>query len=468
MTAVITPTTIPGPRPMPLLGTHGNTLRFFRDPIGYMRMLHRTFGSVAGIVQNTTHWAFAFGPDYNRYLLTNPDIFYANLAFLPSAPDSSLRRLTSGLLSMNTDQHKRHRSLMLPLFQKQQVETYRDDIVAITQALLSHWRIGQHLDIAAAMRFLTLRIVSTVLLGVHADRDVHSVATALHQWIAAYTSVAVHLFPKDLPGTPYRHLLRVSEHLDSTLRAIVAEKRALPANRRDLLALLIQAHDDDGIQLSDDELIGHANLLFIAGHETSANALAWTLLLLAQHPHILHDLRDELDGTLHGSPPSAEQAHQLPFLDRVVKESLRVLPPSTYAERMGSQPFDLGPYHLPKGAYVGFSSFMTHHMPELYTEPKRFNPDRWLSIAPSPYEYLPFGAGPRMCLGAAFAMLEIKIVLAMILQQFNLELAPHATIDYQFRVTLQPRQIPMIVRDQNRRDVPTSIRGTIRALVALP
>lgn len=460
---------IPGPRPMRIAGRLGNTVRFFRDPFSYLRAIHQAYGPIAAFIENTPHWVFALGPEYNRYLLTNPDIFYSNLAFLSAPPDSALQHLTAGLLSMNGDQHKCHRRLMMPLFQKRQVDTYRDDIVAITQQSLDSWPSGRRLDIARAMRMLTLRIVCTILLGIDPDRDLRSVIAPLLQWAASFTSVGVHLLPKDLPLTPYRRFRRSSEHLEILLRAIIAEKRANGAGRRDVLTLLVQAHDEDNIGISDTDLIGHANLLFLAGFETSANALIWTLFLLSQHPQIQADLLDELDGVLRGAAPTVEQLSQLPLLDRVVKESMRVLPPVAYTERMGAQPFELGPYTLPKGAYVGFSAYMTHHLPELYPEPERFFPDRWLSIDPSPYEYLPFGAGNRMCLGAAFAMLEIKLLLAMILQRYRLEMPPHTTVDYQFRITLTPkRELPMLVYPQDRQLRHTPVRGAIRLMVDLP
>ncbi len=146
--------------------------------------------------------------------------------------------------------------------------------------------------------------------------------------------------------------------------------------------MLIQARDEDGRGLSDAELIGQATVLFIAGHETSANALTWTLFLLSQHPRVLGDLCDELRGTLHGGAPSVDQLDQLPLLDRVIKESMRLPPPASLSLRVSTAPFELGQHQLPRGTTVFFSQYITHHMPDLYPEPERFLPERWQTINP--------------------------------------------------------------------------------------
>jgi cytochrome P450 len=276
------------------------------------------------------------------------------------------------------------------------------------------------------------------------------------------------LLPIDLPGLPLRRLLRLSDRLDADIRAMVERRRASLGGERDVLAMLLHARDEDGASMSDAELIGQATVLFIAGHETSSNALTWTLFLLSQHPQVLGDLRDELHGVLRGDAPAAAQLGRLPLLDRVVKESMRLLPPASISLRVSTAPFKLGPYELPRGTTVFFSQYATHHMPELYPEPERFLPERWLAIDPPVYEYLPFGAGPRMCIGATFALLEIKIALAMIVQRYQLALQPGARIDRRLRITLSPRQgMPMIVLPPDRAPPVNRPRGNIREMVDL-
>jgi cytochrome P450 len=460
-------TPIPGPRAMPLVGWRGNLLRFGADPLGYIRRLHHSYGELAAFIQDRPGWMFAFGPAYNHLLLSNPDLFYSK-PFLDAPPGSALERLISGLLSMNGPAQRQRRKLMLPAFHKKRIETYRDDMVAVTQQVLDGWRPGARLDIAREMQKLTLRIASKALFGLDTTAQADQLGITIKRWLNLLDSMGPTLFPIDLPGTPLHRLLRLSERLEADITAMIARKRTMLDDDRDILAMLIQARDEGGGGLSDAELIGQATVLFIAGHETSSNALTWTLFLLSQHPRVLDELCEELHGALRGGAPSIEQLDRLPLLERVIKESMRLLPPASLGLRVSTAPFELGPYQLPRGATVFFSQYITHHMPELYPEPQRFQPERWLTIDPSIYEYLPFGAGPRMCIGATFALFEIKIALALILQRCRLELRPGARIDRRIRITLSPQHgMPMAVLPAGHRIAPLRPRGNINEMVAL-
>jgi cytochrome P450 len=460
-------TPIPGPRAMPLVGWRGNLLRFGADPLGYVRWLHRGYGELVAFIQDRPGWMFAFGPEYNHLLLSNPDLFYSK-PFMNTPANSALERLTSGLLSMNGPPQRQRRKLMMPAFHKKRIETYRDDMVAVAQQVLDGWRPGQPLDIAREMQKLTLRIASKALFGLDTTAQADQLGSMIRRWLNLLDSMGPTLFPVDLPGMPLRRLLRLSERLEADIMAMITRKQAALGDDRDVLAMLIQARDEDGGGLSDAELIGQATVLFIAGHETSSNALTWTLFLLSQHPRVLGDLCDELSGALRGGAPSVELLDQLPLLERVIKESMRLLPPASLSLRVSTAPFQLGPYQLPRGATVFFSQYITHHMPELYPEPERFLPDRWLAINPSAYEYLPFGAGPRMCIGATFALFEIKIALALILQRYRLELRPGARIDRRLRITLSPQDgMSMTALAPNRSVTARRPRGNINEMVAL-
>jgi cytochrome P450 len=183
-----------------------------------------------------------------------------------------------------------------------------------------------------------------------------------------------------------------------------------------------------------------------------------------QHPRICADLLDELEGTLHGSAPTVEQLAQLPLLENVVKESLRLLPPAPIGIRIVAADCELGGYALPQGANVVNSEFITHRLPDLYAEPDRFQPERWFTLERSTYEYLPFAAGPHMCIGWAFAMQELKVVLAMLLQRYRLAVVPGATIAP--HIGMRPvRGMPMLVLGQDRQFQRASVRGGINELV---
>jgi cytochrome P450 len=453
---------------MPVLGRYGNLIRFHHDPVASLLHFYRAYGQLVAFVRDDPAWLFAFGPEYLPDVLTNTAQLHINLLFYAAPPDSSLRRLTAGLLGMNGDQHRQHRRLVQPAFHKKQVETYHDAMVAITHHALDHWQPGQYYDVAQEMQRLTFRVVCRVLFGLDDSWEAEQVGSLMKRWLQLFSSMSVFLFPKDLPGTPYRRLLALSEELEASVRPLIVQRRIVDAQHGDVLNGLICARDADGTAMTDSDLIGHANLLFIAGHDTSANALTWTLFLLAQHPSAMADVLDELDGILQGNPPTIAQLSQLPLLEHVIKESLRLLPPASYGQRRSVEPFILGSYQLPKGVTIGFSPLVTHRIADLYPEPDRFVPERWATIMPSPYEYLPFGAGSHACIGAPFAMMELKTILAILLQRYRLTLVPGAKIDCQIKITLSPKfGMPMLVMPQDRQFIRSSVRGSIQSVVDL-
>lgn len=358
---------------------------------------------------------------------------------------------------------------MMPTFHRKQVELYRDEMVGYTEDVLQRWQPGQTIDLSHAMQMLTLRITSKTLFGIDTTDQAEGVGQLVRRSLdTPFFSPQIMMFPFDLPGTPFHRSLRTAKALDHALLQLIQRKRSRLDEQHDVMATLIQARGEDNGTLSDQELLGHAITLLIAGHETTANTLSWTLLLLDQHPRVLADVVDEVSGVLRGSAPTVEQLGRMPLLERVIKESMRLLPTAAIGSRVSTGPFELGPYHFPRRTFVNFSQYLTHRLPELYPEPQRFKPERWETIDPSPYEYLPFGAGPRMCIGATFAMTELRIVLAMLLQRFRLAVVPDAQIDWGMTITLGIKgPLPMTVVAQDRRFSKTTIRGSIHELVDL-
>lgn len=458
---------LPGPRPTPVLGWRGNVVQFLRDQIRYLTHARR-YGELVGFAEGFAGLVMTFSPACTRQLLTDPDLFYSN-PFVQSPPDTALRRLTVGLLSMNGPQHRQMRKLIMPAFHRKAVESYAAAMVALTEELLGGWHVGQQFDLARAMQRLTLFIASRALYGLDAVEATERIGGMLRRWLALHEAPLTMLLPYDRPGLTYRRLLRASEQFEALFRELIAWKRRNLDGQHDVLAMLLHARDEHGAPLSDAELVGQASILLNAGHETTSNALTWTLFLLAQHPHVLSDLRDEVRGVLRGSPPTPAQLARLPLLDRVIRESMRLLPPVCYSFRVSTAPFQMGPYEFGRGTGLFFSQYTTHHDPELYADPQRFLPQRWETIDPSPYEYLPFGAGPRMCIGATFAMMEIKIVLSMLVQRFTLAVQPNARIDRQIKITLSPKYgMPVQVGPPDCAPAPGRVRGNVREMVALP
>jgi cytochrome P450 len=457
----------PGPAPLPILGRYGRKMQFYRDPIAYHYHVYQTYGTLASFIAGGRK-LLAYGQEYNRQILNQPDLFNVQRMAAPAAEDSSLYRLGLGLNSMNGELHRRQRRLMLPAFHRQHVEHYRDTMVVIAEQLIAQLPLGQVSDVAQLMRQITLCIASATLFGVDATQDAGSLGHQIARWVKLNTNRAVYLLPYDLPGTPLRRLMRLSEELEAYMRSLIQSRRAAPGDRHDALALLAHAQDEDGSLLTEAEVIGQATLLFLAGFETSAVALTWTLFLLAQHPQVLADVVDELESALHGAAPTVAQTQSLPLLERAIKESLRLFPPAIHGGRIATQPFEMGGYEFPAGTKVMYSEYITHRIPDVYPQPQRFLPERWAGPEPSAFAYIPFLAGPRRCLGAEFAMLELKIVLALLLQRYRFTMPSRARIDRSVLFTLAPKHgMPMLIERQTRHWTKVPVDGDIHEMVDL-
>jgi cytochrome P450 len=342
-------------------------------------------------------------------------------------------------------------------------------MAAIVDDELGQWRPGTVRDLRDDMTFLTLRIVARCLVGeTVTDRGEGSIGALIQRTLRLGLKPTVFLLPVDVPGLPYRRFLDAVENTDRAVRKAIASKRAGELQGHDMLAMLLQARCEDGARLTEDHVIEHTGVMFIAGQETSANALIWTLLLLSQHPSVAADLLDEIAGAARGGALSAEQIDGLPFLDAVVRESLRVLPPVPMNARIVARDTELRGYALPAGAHLLVSLFHTHRAPGIFDHPDRFDPHRWARCKPGAYEFSPFGVGPRTCIGAQFAVMEIKLVLAMLLQRFRLEFIPGTRVDRAAVITMSVKgRLPMRINPQDRQFARGvgGIAGNIRDMV---
>lgn len=477
-------TDAPGPAPMPLLGAAGTVIRYATDPIGFAGRIFREYGDVAMLVRapirvmspNGHGVVLVNGAKHNREILTQHDRYHMYALpgrFYPEGEASPrevpVRRTMTGLFHVNDDEHRRHRRLLMPAFQKTRIDGYRDDMAALSTELVDRWRDGEVRDVHADMTELTLRIATKTLFGEDAGEDGLRLAQRMQAWLVTMFGIGM-MIARDWPLLPYRRWLDLTAALDRETVAILRRKRDKGATGTDMLSALIAARDDDGTGLTEDELVGHTGVVFAAGHETSTNALAWTLLLLSQHPDVARDLADELTGALHGEAPTVDDLAKLPLLDGVVKESMRVLPPVPLHPRLVAKDSELGGYKLPKNTEIFLSIYHMHMDPDVFADPRAFSPRRWERIKPSTFEYNPFSAGPRMCIGAAFATMEIKIALATILQRFSVETPEGSRVSPRVAITMAPAGgLRMrVVRGPGAARRAVQVRGRIRDLVRLP
>jgi len=260
------------------------------------------------------------------------------------------------------------------------------------------------------------------------------------------------LLPTWVP-LPTSHLLnRAVGRLDKVIYGIIEQRRASGQTSGDLLSVFLQVQDDEGIGMTDRQLHDEIMTLFLAGHETTANVLSWTWLLLGQNPEVEEKLFEELRRVLGGRVPTPTDLPRLSYTDTVLRESMRLYPPVWVIGRRALAPFRLGEYELPADTNVLISQLLMHRDARYFPEPERFDPDRWRGNDPRSaslprFAYFPFGGGPRVCIGAGFGMMEAVLLLATIAQQFRIQIAPGQTVKMQPTVTLRPRSgIPVTLK----------------------
>lgn len=427
----------PGPSSRAFLRS---TLRPGTNPIARFTALQARYGNAFAFHLRGRHFTMFIGPDANQYLLATNAAAFAQGASVRLGPI-----LGKGLLTSDGPVHATQRRLVQPAFHRGQIEGYQATMAAETVRMLDTWRADQTLDFSVAMHDLTLTIVGRTLFDVdlaHQSGDIGQSVTAMIGFLR-FRPVALFNRQIDLPGFPYHRFLQSKAKMDAMIYGLIAERRARGTDSGDILSMLLAARDDDGTMMTDMQVRDQVLTFLAAGHETTATALAWTFMLLSQYPEVRQRLMDEIVNVLGDRLPTAADLARLTYLEYVVKESLRLYPPAWAGTRIAQKDVELRGYRLPKGTIVGFSQYLTHRMPEHFTEPERFLPDRFdpnHGEQHQPYAYIPFGAGPRSCIGSGFAMMELKTIVPIILQRFRPDLVPGQRIEIEPLVTLRAKR----------------------------
>jgi cytochrome P450 len=379
-------------------------------------------------------------PGRRTMLLSHPDdiehvLVTENRRFIKNYALSFLQPLLgNGLLLNEGDSWLRQRKLIQPAFSKPRVESYGPAMVEASDRMLRGWRAGETLDLAPELHKLTMTIAARTLLGIDISGQFGEVVaclqTVLHDFLARFRAAIP--APYWLPTPRNLRLKRAVRRLDAILQELIEERRASNNWGGDFLSILMQARDeDDGTGASDRQLRDEVMTLFVAGHETTANTLSWTLYLLGLHPEIQRQVRDEVRDVLGERPPTAADLPKLTLCERVIRESMRLFPPAYVIGRRPLEDITIGGHFIAKGTNVLMSQWIVHRDARWYNEPLSFAPDRWadgLANRLPKYAYFPFGGGPRVCIGNTFAMFEATLILAMIAQRFELALvSPNRT-----------------------------------------
>jgi cytochrome P450 len=371
--------------------------------------------------------------------------------------------LGDGLLTSEHEFHRRQRKLISPGFQHRRVSTYGASMASYAEAACPAWKDGETVDVAVAMMKLTLAIAGKTMF----NADLEGEAGELGQALTVANHYAIDQISSFLPlpiGWPTPRNLRARKaigRLNQTVYRMIAERRSSGSDPGDVLSMLLGAEEEgSGSKMSDAEVRDEVMTLFLAGHETTANALAWTFYLLSRHPDVYLRLRAEVDGVLGGRTPTMQDLPRMPYAMQVFKEAMRLYPPGYIIGRESLREVDLGPYKLPAKTTLFINIYGMHRNAKYFPDPEKFDPDRF---APEREKmmtrssYIPFSGGPRICIGSQFALIEGHMVLAALTQRVTFEAISSAVVEADPLITLRPRGgVPLRVR---RRGAPKSAPG---------
>lgn len=474
---------VPGPiSRLPGVGPALAVLRFARDPLERMEELFTRYGDIVSLDrrggtrifssrETCRGTIFGRGPEFLRVVELDGTSFHRSATtgriFPRGEADSrrdKLRECGTGLFAVNGAEHARHRKSLSPAFSNRNVEEWIPAFSEIALRTADSWQESQEIDLYDELKDITLRCATLSLFGRELGLT-SPIAVAAEETLRALISPSVLFAQWDLPGFPYRGLLDNVGKFSEEAHNIVAQRRSEGARGNDLLSILIRQTG-----LSDREVVGHAGVLLAAGHETTAFAITIALFLLAQHPEVASHVAEEVHGTLRGGIPSPDDLRSMPLLERVINESLRLLPPAPWTARETSRRTSVLGYELETGTELVLAIFHTQRMPEIWQEPTCFRPDRWESTTPNPYEFNPFGGGARTCIGRNFAMMEMRLLLSLLLNRFRFELSP-TPVDLSVSITMSLTSgLGVRVRkaDGNWKRERSPASGNIHRYVTLP
>ena len=359
------------------------------------------------------------------------EIFTGDPERLPAGETRIILRPLVGqhsLLLLDGARHRHQRRLMMPPFHGERMQAYGEVMREITDRVIEGWPAGRPFPLQPQMQKITLDVILRTVYGIDEDTDLRRLRDRLTELLsrgANPLNLIPWLQPLLGPFTGRRRIEQLLREVDEILYAQIARRRAEGGSgREDVLAMLVEARDEAGQPMSDVELRDELITLLVAGHETTATSLAWAFHLILQHPQVMDKLRAELRLIVGSGPVAPQHVAKLEYLDATIKETQRLNPILPVVGRRLHAPMRLGGRDLPAGAVAAPCIYLTHRRPDLWPNPEQFDPGHFLGKRPSPYEFFPFGGGIRHCLGAAFAIYEMKIVLARVLSRVALRPAP--------------------------------------------
>ncbi len=428
----------PGPKGPPIIGIYPY---FRKDPAAFLLKLSQEYGDLVYFTLGSQKIYFLNRPEFVQdILVTNQHKFIKSRML-----QRSKVLLGEGLLTSEGQFHLRQRRLAQPAFHRERLIGYSRSMSEIAVRHSMRWRAGETRDISRDMMRLTLAVVAQTLFSADVDKDAQSVGEALDHVMSMFDTL---LLPwadllQKLPIPQMQRFEKARDQLDRIIYGLIREHREAGVDRGDLLSMLLLAQDeDDGGVMTDKQVRDEALTLFLAGHETTSNALTWTWYLLSQHPDVEQKLHEELQTVLNGRTPQFEDLPQLRYTEMVFAESMRLYSPAWAIGRMSIEDHEVDGYRIPAQSIVILSPYAMHRNARFWPDPERFNPDRWTAEARDSrpkLAYFPFGAGPRICIGERFAWMEGMLVLATYAQNWRLRLEPGHKVQTLPQLTLRTR-----------------------------
>ncbi len=437
MSTLAPPRSPPGPQQQWLFG---NLKEFGRDRLGALSRWAQEFGDVVWARFGPRYVVFINHPDLVEEVLVNQNRKFIKHYRLRDAT----RTLGQGLLISEGEFWRGQRKLVQPAFHRERIAAYGRLMVDLTERMLGTWADGQVRDAQDDMMRLTLEIVAKTLFDAEIGGDSANVSAAMETLMQAFVVRTASLIspPHWLPTPMNIRVEHAVRRLERILLSIIAERRQSGEDRGDLLSMLLRAQDEEsGRRMSDAQLRDEVMTLFMAGHETTANTLAWTWFLLAGHPEAEARLHAELDQVLDGRAPTISDLPRLSYTESVINETLRVYPTVWMVGREAIEPVELAGYSIPVGTTIFMPQWVIHRDARWFDDPDAFRPERWeggLMGRIHRYAYFPFGGGPRICIGNNFALMEATLILATLAQKFRLSLTPDAEVTPLPTMTLRP------------------------------
>ena len=429
----------PGPRRIiPLAGL----LAYRKGPLPFFQNLAAQYGDISYFRLGPQEAFFLNHPDYIKdVLVTNHQLFHKGLAL-----QRAKRLLGEGLLTSEDEFHRRQKRLAQPAFHRARIASYANVMTDYASQTRERWHDGDELDMSEEMMRLTLGIVGKTLFDADVVSDAQEVGEAMTVVMDLFNTITIPFFEllQKLPLPQLRRFDVAKLKLDAIIYRLIDERRRSGQDHGDLLSMLLLAQDTegDGGGMSDEHLRDEVMTIFLAGHETTANALTWTWYLLSQNPEAEAKLHEEVDRVLAGRLPEFEDVAQLKYTEMVLSESMRLFPPAWALGRLAMENFEIGGYVVPKKSLVLMSQYVMHRDPRYFAEPLRFDPERWTPEARESrlqFSYFPFGGGPRRCIGEGFAWMEGILLIAAIAQQWQMRLVPNHPVALRPVITLRPK-----------------------------